>query len=182
MFDYKISNDLSLRLAHVSDAEEVFKLINGSRAHLKKWLSWVDVVKGVKDCRYSALKAMQQYAENNGFQCNIIYRGKIVGRIGLHGINWADKSTSIGYWLGKDYLGRGIMTTCCEALLYIVFERLKLKVVYIYVDEKNVKSRAIPERLGFESIDIKHNAQLLSDSYVRHVRYIMTRDRYNKKY
>ncbi len=82
---------------------------------------------------------MQQYAENNGFQCNIIYRGKIVGRIGLHGINWGEKSTSIGYWLGKDYVGRGIMTTCSEALLHLVFHRLKLNKVYIYVDEKKYK-------------------------------------------
>lgn len=182
MFEHKINKDLSLRLAHVTDSEEVFKLIDGSRVHLKKWLKWVDVMKGVRDCRYSELKAMQQYAENNGFQCNIIYRGKIVGRIGLHGINWGEKSTSIGYWLGKDYVGRGIMTTCCEALLHLVFHRLKLNKVYIYVDEKNTKSRAIPKRLNFKEVGIKHNAQLFTDSYIKHVRYIMTRERYVQPY
>ncbi|QUI23291.1 GNAT family N-acetyltransferase [Vallitalea pronyensis] len=182
MFEYKINKDLSLRLVHVLDSEEVYQLIDESRAHLKKWLTWVDLIKSVRDCRYSALKAMDQYAENNGFQCNIIYSGKIVGRIGLHGINWGDKSTSIGYWLGKKYVGRGIMTTCCDGLLKLVFNQLKLNKVYIYVDEKNTKSRAIPKRLNFKEVSIKNNAQIFTGSYVKHVRYIMTRERYFQPY
>ncbi len=36
MFEHKINKDLSLRLAHVTDSEEVYKLIDGSRVHLKK--------------------------------------------------------------------------------------------------------------------------------------------------
>ncbi len=182
MFEYKINKDLSLRLAHVTDSEEVYKLIDGSRAHLKKWLTWVGVIKGVRDCRLSEIKAMQQYAENNGFQCNIIYRDKIVGRIGLHGINWGEKSTAIGYWLGENYLGKGIMTTCCEGLLKLIFNQLNLNKVYIYVDEKNSKSRAIPKRLNFKEVEIKQNAQIFTDSYVKHVRYIMTRERYFQQY
>lgn len=175
MFEYVVNKDLSLRLSHVMDSDEVFEVIDSSREHLRKWLTWVDLVKSSKDCRYSAFKAMHQFASNDGFQCNIIYKSKIVGKIGLHGIDWADKSTTIGYWLAEDYQGRGIMTTCCKSLLILIFTKLKLNTVYIYVAENNKKSRAIAERLDFKQYGIKKNAQILTNSYVNHVRYVMTR-------
>ncbi|MCT4545451.1 MAG: GNAT family N-acetyltransferase [Vallitalea sp.] len=182
MFEYKVNKDISLRLSNVQDSEEVFRVIDDSREHLRKWLSWVDLVKSVKDCKYSAYKAMHQYASNNGFQCNVIYKGKIVGKLGLHGIEWSEKSTSIGYWLAEEYQGRGIMTTCCKSLLDIIFNRLKLNVVYIYVAEENKKSRAIPERLHFQQKGINKNAQMLSGQFIDHIRYVMTRQRYFQQF
>jgi ribosomal-protein-serine acetyltransferase len=180
MFEHVVNKNISLRLTHVSDSEEVFGVIDSSREQLKKGLSWVDLVKSPRDCKYSAYKAMHQYASNNGFQCNVIYKNKIVGKIGLHGIEWSDKSTSIGYWLAEDYQGRGIMTTCCKCLLNMVFDNLKLNAVYIYVAEDNNKSRAIPERLNFKQHGLKKNAQILSGNYVNHIQYVMTRKDWNE--
>ncbi|WP_113675124.1 GNAT family N-acetyltransferase [Vallitalea guaymasensis] len=182
MFEYKVNNDISLRLSNVQDAEEVFKVIDSSRNHLKRWLTWVDLVKSANDCKYKAYKAMHQYASNNGFQCNVIYRGKIVGRLGTHSIDWSEKSTSLGYWLAENYQGRGIMTMCCKSFLAIIFNELKLNVVYVYVAEKNTKSRAIPERLHFEQKGINKNALILSGTNIDYVRYVMTRERYFQYY
>lgn len=182
MFEYKVSNDISLRLSNVQDAEEVFKVIDSCRNYLKKWLTWVDLVKNAKDCRYSAYKAMHQYASNNGFQCNVIYKNKVVGRLGMHNIDWTEKSTSLGYWLAEKYQGRGIMTTCCKSFLNIIFNELKLNVVYVYVAKENKKSRAIPERLHFDQKGINKNIQMLSGKKIDYVRYIMTREKYFQYY
>ncbi len=55
----------------------------------------------------------------------------------------------MGYWLGAKYEGRGIMTKTCFYLVTYLFEELKLNRIKIRCSEKNVRSRAIPERLGF---------------------------------
>jgi ribosomal-protein-serine acetyltransferase len=56
--------------------------------------------------------------------------------------------TSVGYWMSADYQGRGIMTDCCKALLNYGFGALGLNRIEIRARTDNVKSRAIPIRLG----------------------------------
>ena len=32
----------------------------------------------------------------------------------VHGMNWANRSTSVGYWIGEKYQGKGIITKSCN--------------------------------------------------------------------
>jgi ribosomal-protein-serine acetyltransferase len=93
--------------------------------------------------------ALKGFAENNGMNCGIYYQGRMAGCIGLHGYDWSNKKTSIGYWLGAEYQGKGIMTSTCKAIIDYIFNELKLNRVEIRAAVSNAKSRAIPERLGF---------------------------------
>ncbi|MCL6516796.1 MAG: GNAT family N-acetyltransferase [Alicyclobacillus sp.] len=39
---------------------------------------------------------------------------------------WNNRRTSIGYWLGEQFQGRGIMTTACRTMIDIAFHEYKL--------------------------------------------------------
>ncbi|GGE28830.1 ribosomal-protein-serine acetyltransferase [Pullulanibacillus camelliae] len=150
MFTFKVDEELSLKLLESTDAEELFTVLDANRKYLREWLPWVDGTQAVQDY-YPVIEAWRkQFAEEDGFQVGILYKEQLVGMIGFHSIDRRNKATSIGYWLAEGQQGNGIMTRACQALVTYAFETLKLKRIEIRCGTGNKKSRAIPERLGFQ--------------------------------
>ncbi|WP_096199019.1 GNAT family N-acetyltransferase [Bacillus sp. FJAT-45350] len=171
MFTYDIDEVLKLKLLEINDKEPLFNLIMNSKLHLKEWLPWVEHTKRIEDTEAFIKLTMKQFAENNGFQAGIWYEGEIAGVIGFHRIDWSNKSTSIGYWLGKDYEGLGIMTKSCKALVNHALVEWKLNRVEIRAAEQNIKSIAIPERLGFIKEGVIRQSEWLDGKFVDHIVY-----------
>jgi ribosomal-protein-serine acetyltransferase len=92
---------------------------------------------------------LRQSEDRLGFQAAILCDGRIAGLIGFHRIDWANRLTSLGYWLGEAWQGRGLMTASCQALIDHGFSALNLNRIAIGCATGNVRSRAIPQRLGF---------------------------------
>ena len=93
------------------------------------------------------------FEEENGFNRNFAIRnhaGKMIGAIGFHfnyGVE-AEKS-EIGYWLGKAYWGKGIMTSVVIKFCEIAKEKYSLKTLEAHVFEFNYASRKILLKAGF---------------------------------
>jgi ribosomal-protein-serine acetyltransferase len=73
--------------------------------------------------------------------------------------------TSIGYYLSKNAEGHGIITRSVQSLLNYAFFQLGLNRVEIRCGVKNIKSRAIPERLGFVKEGINRDGEQLYGRY-----------------
>ncbi len=180
MFKHIIDENIDLRLLQLNHAEELFALTDTCRPYLREWLPWVDSTKTVEDTKAFIEFTKKQFASNQGFQAGIWYQDKLVGVIGYHGFNLAHKLTSIGYWLNEEYQGKGIMTKACKAMVDYALSDLKFNRVEIRCAEKNNKSRAIPERLGFTQEGIVRGAEFLYDHYVDHVIYGMLASEWSK--
>ena len=124
---------------------------------------------------------IKNYGDNNGFDAGIRYNGKLVGMVGLHYIDWKNSSTSIGYFLSEEAEGKGIITRTVSSLLNYLFETLKINRVEIQVAVNNLKSIAIPERLGFVSEGIRRDGQWLYDHFENLVTYSLLAKDWNKK-
>ena len=105
----------------LQDAKQLYTLTDQSRESLKEWLPFIDNNKSWTDTEAFIKSTMVQFSNNNGFQAGIWYEGNIAGVIGFHKIDWNNKSTSIGYWLGKGYEGSGIMTESVKAFMNHAF-------------------------------------------------------------
>ncbi|MBS4537281.1 GNAT family N-acetyltransferase [Clostridium sp. D2Q-11] len=171
MFKYVIDSDIELRLLENRNSEELFELIDSCREYLRDWLPWVDSSTSYEDTKKFIEITMKQFASNEGFQAGIWYKGEIAGVIGYHKVDWSNKSTSIGYWLGEKYVGKGIMTKACRAFIDYALIDLNLNRVEIRCAEYNQKSRAIPERLGFIEEGMIRDAEWLYDHSVNHIVY-----------
>ena len=66
----------------------------------------------------------------------------------------------------KSHQGKGIMTRVVKALIDYAFDQLALNRVEILVAFNNIKSRAIPERLGLKKEGYLRQAEWLHDHYV----------------
>lgn len=180
MFYFKLNDDSELRLLEPGHAENLFFLTDNSRIHLREWLPWVDFTKEVSDSRQFIESTLKQFGDNNGFQAGIWLKGELAGVIGLHGINWSNKSTSIGYWLGEGFQGKGLMTTACRAVIGYCFNELGLKRIEIRAATENHKSQAIPERLGFQKEGCTRASEFLYDRYVDHYVFGLIKENFNR--
>ncbi|MBP0725818.1 GNAT family N-acetyltransferase [Bacillus sp. RG28] len=181
MFTYEIDENLKLKMLSLQDAEEFFELTIESMDHLKKWLPLIAYNTKIEDTENFIKSTMKQFAENNGFQAGIWSNGKLAGVIGFHKIDWRNKTTSIGYWLGKGFEGSGLMIKACKAFVNYAIKDLGLNRVEIRVAIENTKSRAIPERLGFLQEGRIRKAEWLYDHYVDHYLYGMLAEDWDQK-
>jgi ribosomal-protein-serine acetyltransferase len=170
---YELSHGCFLRLFEESDAEELYALIEANRPHLARWFAWVDATRGPEGVLSFVRAARKQLADNDGFPLAIVDGSNIIGTIGLRSIDWTHRSTSIGYWLAEDRQGRGTMTEAVRALTTHAFTVLKLNRVEIRAAVGNVRSRAIPERLGFSQEGVARQAERIGDRYEDSVVYSM---------
>ena len=51
----------------------------------------------------------------------ILFKGEIVGVAGYNQTNWSNKTAYIGYWLGKEFQGNGIMTKVAKSINRLCF-------------------------------------------------------------
>ncbi|KAB3535293.1 GNAT family N-acetyltransferase [Alkaliphilus pronyensis] len=173
MFTHNINDEIELRLLELSDAEALTNLTNECSEYLRRWLPWVDDSASIEDRLNFIKMTKKQYADNKGFQSGIWYKGELAGVIGYHGMDWSNKVTSLGYWLGERFQGNGIMTKATKAFVEYALVDMKLNRVEIRCAEENSKSRSIPKRLGFKEEGLIREAEWLYDHYVNHVVYGM---------
>lgn len=173
MFCLTVDKKLKLCLLEERHASELFEVVDKNRTYLREWLPWVDSTTAVDDSRAFIRNALQQYANNEGFQIAIIYQSQLIGMIGYHTIDWANRSVEIGYWIAANFQGRGVMTRTCHFLVDHAFNELELNRVVIRCAVGNSKSEAIPKRLGFTREGILRQQQYLNDRFVDLIVYSM---------
>ncbi|WDI42608.1 GNAT family N-acetyltransferase [Bremerella sp. P1] len=171
MFAYHLEPNLRLELLAPRHAQELFAAVDANREHLSPWMPWVPSTKSVADVEAFIATTLQQLGEDNGFQTAIRAGQNIVGVIGMHKIDWRNKSTSLGYWLSQQAQGQGIMTKACAAYISHAFTQLGLHRVEIRCATENAKSRAIPERLGFTAEGTVREVESINGRYLSHVVY-----------
>jgi ribosomal-protein-serine acetyltransferase len=175
-----ISPDAELRLLSLEHAEELFALIDRNRAHLRRWLPWLDSVTTFEDERVFLRRAEEQASAGVAFNCGVFVDGKIAGGIGAHPIDRANRKVDIGYFLAAQHQRKGLMTAACRAIVGHLFDELNLNRVMIYCATGNLRSRAIPQRLGFQLEGIHREAEWLYDHFVDLASYSMLAREWNR--
>ena len=144
-----VNNHITLALRHDEDTDIFFALTNKNREELRRWLPWVDVTLTSDDIRKFLMRCQEQFAVKEAVEFGIKYDGEWVGSVGFHTVKQAHEWAEIGYWLDADYQGKGVMTESVKALMKYGFEELQLNRIQIRCDSLNIKSKAVPERLGY---------------------------------
>lgn len=161
-----IDDTLLVRSWTLADAPALFSLVDSNREHLSVWLPWVPYVKEVKDSENFIRDAIKEAQENKGLELGIFSNNQLVGCIGLHELDFTHHKTSIGYWLGSQFQGKGIMVQSVKALMDYCFTVHNMNRIEIRCGVGNAKSRAIPQKLGFTQEGILRQAEFIGGSYI----------------
>ena len=171
MYSRKINDATLSSLSVPQFAEELFALTETNRPFLRKWLPWLDTVKEAKDTRVFLEECLVRFSKGEGLHSTIFQEGRIAGVVGYNEIDRANQIGHIGYWLGEEFNGKGIMTECVKDLIKVGEEFMSLQRIDIRCAVENHKSRAIPERLGFKNEGTLKRAEKVNGNWYDHVVY-----------
>lgn len=171
---FRIENGLELQVLQHHHAELLFKQIDLHRGTLREWLPWVDSTFSAQDTLDFIDTTIAQFKDNKGFQATVVVDGLVMGAVGFHAVDWTHLKCSLGYWLSDSCVGRGLMSKSVRFLVGYAFEHYKLHRIEIRCGVGNLRSCAIPERLGFVREGVLRECEKMSDGrFVDHVVYSM---------
>jgi len=166
MFSREVGPGVEMRLMQVRDAEPIFTVVEKNREHLRAWLPWVDATDSPAAIREFIRGALEKYRAGLELHAAVWIEGAIGGCVGHHAIDRANRSTSLGYWIDAAHQGKGIINRCCRVLLDYLFDEQGLHRVEIRCATGNLRSCAIPERLGFTREGVFREAEWVSGRFV----------------
>jgi len=166
MLCWEIGDHIAVRPLQEYDAAELFAAVDRNRAHLRRFLPWVDRTQGVSDVHNFLATVTQAYVRGEEMHAGVFVHGKLAGSIGHHRIDSLNRNVSIGYWLDATMEGKGVMTRCCRTLLRYLFEERNMHRVEIRCATDNTRSCAIPERLGFTREGVLRDSQWVNDRFL----------------
>jgi ribosomal-protein-serine acetyltransferase len=175
-----LCEDARLRLLSTADAPELHTLIMSNREHLAQWLGWA-ATQTFQDTLEFIHRSERQVAANESFHCAIVCEDRIAGVISYMEVDWRHRRTVLGYWLDADHQGRGLMTGAVRLMVDHAIAVWELNRIEIRAAVENCKSRAIPERLGFDQEGVLRQAELVNGRYLDSVVYSMLAADWNKR-
>ena len=181
MFPHKVEENLEMRPAEFRFAGELHEVVVRNQEHLYAWMPWVRKNNKLEHTENYLKFSMQSFADNKARDFLILTDKKIIGLISLIKLDFVNKSAEIGYWLDKNQTGKGIATKCCSEILKYGFDDLKLNRIVIRCGSENIKSQAIPERLGFKQEGVFRQSEWLHDRFVDLVVYSLLKKEWEKK-
>ena len=143
---------LLIRPPLVFDAEQVHKAIIETYPGLKCWLSWMQKKPTLLEIKKNLKKAASDFKKAEDLRLHIFDKKTtdFIGASGLHRIDWSVPKFEIAYWCRKKYQKKGYITEAVKTINFLAFKKLGAKRVEILIDEKNIKSKRIPQRLKFK--------------------------------
>ncbi|MEV4053436.1 GNAT family N-acetyltransferase [Amycolatopsis sp. NPDC049688] len=131
-----------------ADEPELVATVNGSLEHLRAWMIWASGGYTAEDGAEFLRTTRQNWASGEAHDFAIRVDGSIAGAVGVMA---REGGVEIGYWLARGFVGRGLVTRTVRLLTAEAF-RLGAGYVEIKHDEWNVRSGAVPARLGFTKV------------------------------
>lgn len=165
IFPCKIENDLELMIPQMHHAPEITALVRHNLDRLKKWMPWAVSDYSLETANEYIRRNLTCLAEGTGFSVAIVLNGRIAGMVGFHDVNEQSRTADIGYWITDEAEGRGLVTKSCRVFIGYLFDEVGLKRIQIKCNIDNVRSRAIPERLGFTFEGIEERAEYVDGKY-----------------
>lgn len=161
---------LELRATRAGDGEAVILAVEESRSELERWMPWASGTRTAEDTERHAREMRGKWHAREVLDFCIFRRadGGLVGKGGLHTIDWRVPRMEIGYWIRTSCAGQGFATEATQGLVAIAIGLGAVR-IEITSDSRNAASRRVAEKSGFALEGIRRNhrrdtAGILADS------------------
>lgn len=115
------------------------------------------------------IELLKSLPDNNlGFRWAITSKdsGKVFGTCGFHNVRPEHYRAEMGYELGKEYWGQGIMAEALTAILNYGFDTLQYNRIEAFVNFGNKRSVRILEKMGFQLDGLLRNYEFAGGKFL----------------
>ncbi len=149
MATLRIDEHLLARNYEIDDFEALYAAVNGSRQHLGLWLSWIAKTTKPEHSYEFIQDTLRKLNDQELLALGIFYDGALIGGLSMHEWHHDTRRAQLGYWIAREYEGRGIVTRVLEAFITYIFANIGLNKLEIHYVAANARSGNVAERLGF---------------------------------
>jgi RimJ/RimL family protein N-acetyltransferase len=141
---------VTLRRYRLTDRDPLRESIAASHDHLRPWMPWAQAPPTDASVLAFLIPAVEGFGADHAAEYAITLAGsdRFAGGCGLMP-RIGPGALEIGYWLDVRLAGRGLATEAVALLTRAAFTVDGVDRVEIHCDEANIRSAAIPERLGY---------------------------------
>lgn len=146
-----------IRCWQPADAVLLKEAVDASIEHLLPWMPWANDEPTDLTAKIARLRTFRgKFDLGQDFVYGIFDREetRVLGGTGLH-TRLGAGAREIGYWIRADAINRGLATEVSAALTKVAFEVDHVRRVEIHCAPNNVRSAAVPAKLGY-----RHEATL----------------------
>jgi [ribosomal protein S5]-alanine N-acetyltransferase len=106
-------------------------------------------------------------------------REVLVGGLTLSNVRRrAAQFVNLGYWMGREHAGKGLMTEAVGVIIPFVFDTLGLHRIHAAFLPDNIASRRVLEKNGFKEEGFAEKYLQIDGKWCDHVLFGLTRERY----
>jgi RimJ/RimL family protein N-acetyltransferase len=146
-----VTPQLVIRCYHPADAFMLQTAVKESLEHLLPWMPWAA---NEPEPVETKIQRLRRFRASFDLGQDFIYgifnpqENHLMGSTGLH-TRVGPNALEIGYWIHRDFINRGYATETAAALTKVAFELHKVERVEIHCAVDNVRSAAVPRKLGY---------------------------------
>jgi ribosomal-protein-serine acetyltransferase len=157
-------------------ARALASLVEHNVEHLRTYLPNVAELTSATSAEAHLQAACSKAEQGEVYEWHLFIDPTLCGAIRIKDIDHADRKAKIGYFIGRQFEGKGIVTSSVRAVLAHCFESLNLNRVELRCAAGNGSSMRVAERLGFTHEGLLRQDEFLNGSFVDQHVYSLLRD------
>lgn len=143
---WSIDDETIVRTLIREDAETVYHAVDENRDRLRPFMPWERTTRSARDTLEFIERSL---ASPNDLEGNGIWvADAFAGSVGLT-IDPLMNTGEIGYWVTRQFEGRGLVTRVCRLFIDHGLREKHLHRIEIHAAADNRRSQAVADRLGF---------------------------------
>ncbi|CAN5402172.1 GNAT family N-acetyltransferase [soil metagenome] len=142
---------LLLRPYQAGDGAVLIEAIEESRAEMDAWLNWPKNIQTIDDAEDLCIRRRADWLRRIEFTYGIFLResNQYIGAIGLHNIDWSNRTLEVGYFVRRSATGNGYASEALIAVTNVAINELSFNRVELSCDSQNLASARVAERASF---------------------------------
>ena len=152
------------------DVPHLYRLVEGSRWHLERWLPWVPFNDSLEASERYVAACIDDWDNGRAARFGVRARpgGQLLGVVGLDSCVHLHRSCDLGYWLRHDATGKGLMTEAARLAVAFALDTMKVHRIRCAAATDNHPSLRVIARLGFSFEGIARHAEYVASRWVDH--------------
>ena len=159
---FQVDDEIILRTWTEDDVESALEIVLRNREHLQTYMQWMTPDYSIEAAKKFISDGIAHRLERKTLGLAILRKEKLVGSSGFNRLDWSARVCEIGYWIDHAEEGKGIITRACRTMIDYAFGELGMNRVEIRCSTENIRSAAVPERLGFTKEGVLRQADVLN--------------------
>lgn len=161
--DIVLANNFKLTPLSQKHVTQLFDLIQRNRDVLEKYFPWPPYIKTLEDEENAVrdfINLMQDKSTTISKMIEFVIideNNNALGMVDFHSVDNDNMSAEIGYWITKEFEGKGIASDATRKICTYGYNVLNLDEIKIITKKDNERSKNVAVGLGFKTDNVVDN-------------------------